>query len=143
VSEVAAARSVAVVGALLDAVEHFLQRAALGAEHGLALLIAQQTDAAEHAWKALKVLGGEERVGSLLHVCRLGGGLFEAVEDLGQHSAEHFGGRLADVRGAIGGAAVVAPEVDAARERRRLEQAAQLVAVTTQANALLGDEGGR
>jgi hypothetical protein len=49
VGEVATARRVAVVGALLDAVEHLLQRAALGAEDGLALLVAQEAEAAEHA----------------------------------------------------------------------------------------------
>ncbi len=72
----------------------------------------------------MEVLGGEEGVSALLHVRRLGGGLLEAVEDLGQHLTEHLGGGLADVDGAVGGAAVVAPEVDAAREARGAEQAA-------------------
>ena len=118
VGEVATARGVAVVGALLDAVEHLLQRAALGAEDGLALLVAQEAEAAEDAGQPLEVLRGEERVDALLHVRRLGGGLLEAVEDLGQHLAEHLGGGLADVDGAVVGAAVVAAEVDAAREAR-------------------------
>ena len=69
--------------------------------------------------QALEVLGGEEGVDALLHVRRLGGGLLEAVEDLGQHLAEDLGGGLAHVDGAVAGAAVVAPEVDAAREARR------------------------
>ena len=135
VGEVAAARGVAVVRALLDAVEDLLQRAALDAEDGLALLVAQEAEAAEHRRQALEVLGGEEGVGALLHVGRLGGGLLEAVEDLGQHLAEHLGGGLADVDGAVAGAAVVAPEVDAAREAGAAQQAAQLVAVAAQANA--------
>ena len=82
--------------------------AALDAEDGLALLVAQEAEAAEHRGQALEVLGGEERVDALLHVGRLGGGLLEAVEDLGQHLAEDLGGALADVDGAVARAAVVA-----------------------------------
>ncbi len=56
------------------------------------------------------------RVDALLHVGGLRRGLLEAVEYLRQHVPEDLGGGLADVDGAIAGAAVVAAEVDAARE---------------------------
>ena len=62
VGQVAAARGVAVVGALLDPGEDLLERAVLDAEDGLALLVAQQAEAGEDRREALEVVGGEQGV---------------------------------------------------------------------------------
>jgi hypothetical protein len=107
--------------------------AALGAEHRLALLVAEQAELREHRRQALEVLGGEERVGALLHVGRLGGGLLEAVEDLGQHCPRTSAAVLPTSTARSPGCGRC-PEVDAAREARGLEQAAKLVAVAAHAN---------
>ena len=64
----------------------------------------------------------------------------EAVKDLGQHLCENLGGGLTDVGGAFAGAAVVATEVDVARQRSCLEQPAELVLVPALTELLLGDE---
>src|SRR5258708_2865961 len=71
VGEESATRGVAVVGALVDAVEHLLQGAALHAEDRLAFLVSEKAQASEGGGEPLKVFRGEERIDALLHVGRL------------------------------------------------------------------------
>src|SRR5262245_38750414 len=85
----------------------------------------------------LKVIGDEERLDSLLHVVRSGGGLLEAVEHLGQDLPQDFGCALSDVGRAIAGAAIVAPEVHAARQASRSQKSTKLVLVPPLADLLL------